>query len=73
MNIEEDFNYPIKRSLDDIAELCMKFNVNPSSSAENLCELLETQLKEVIFEHNYLNEKVAKRNQKLKNILHPML
>ena len=62
LNIEEDLTPPTKKSLEDIATLCCDYNINPSSAGENLGDLLETQVKQVLFEHSYLNEKVAKRN-----------
>ena len=35
--------------------------------------MLENKIKNVVFEYSYLNEKVIKRNNKLKSVLHPEL
>ena len=38
-----------------------------------MVDLLDQQIKNVMFEYSYLNEKIYKRNNKMKSILHPAL
>ena len=64
MDIDEDFKAATKHNLDDISELCMMAKVQPGSlsTEENLGDRLEPEVKNIIFEYTYLNEKTIKQN-----------
>ena len=74
MDIENDFTPLGAKNLEDIARLCQTFNVQPCQPSDaDLVELLDQETKNVMFECSYLNEKIYKRNHKMKSVLHPAL
>ena len=74
MDIEKDLSPLGTKNLEDVAKLCQAFNVQPCQPSDALLvELLDQQTKNVMFEYSYLNEKIYKRNNKMKSILHPSL
>ena len=72
--MDSDFSEQGQRNLADLCNLCIKNNIQPCQPNEGeLGDILEQNIKNVVFEYGYLNEKVLKRNNKLKTVLHPEL
>jgi hypothetical protein len=74
LDIDNDFSEQASKNLEDISSLCVAYNIQPCQPNEgDLVELIDQQIKNVMFEYSYLNEKIYKRNNKMKSILHPAL
>jgi len=59
----------------DITNLCINNKISPCKvdSGTDLFEKIENEIKSVLFEHSYLNEKIVSINNKNKGILYPAL
>ena len=61
----------------DIVKLCMALNIMPKSDVDSeedtISALIETHIKNTVWEYQFLQEKVKKRSFKCKEILHPIL
>lgn len=74
MDIKKDFDPITRRDLEEITGLCIDFELMPAQQKEaKLDTLMEENIKKVLFEHEYLNEKIVKRNHKIQQTLNPML
>uniref|UniRef100_A0A7S3IRD3 Uncharacterized protein n=1 Tax=Strombidium inclinatum TaxID=197538 RepID=A0A7S3IRD3_9SPIT len=49
------------------------FNIKPTQKEGDFTEIIEAEMKKIIFEHSHLSEKIMKRNTKMKEELHPEL
>lgn len=61
----------------DITKLCMTLNIMPKSNIDSeedvVTAAIDTQIKNTVWEYQYLQEKVKSRSFKCKEILHPNL
>lgn len=72
--MDSDLSEQGQRNLSDLSNLCIMNNIQPCQPNEGeLGDILEQNIKNVVFEYSFLNEKVLKRNNKLKSVLHPEL
>ena len=64
LDIDNDFSEQASKNLEDISSLCVAYNIQPCQPNEgDLVELIDQQIKNVMFEYSYLNEKIYKRNK----------
>mmetsp|Transcript_8422 Transcript_8422/g.14099 ORF Transcript_8422/g.14099 Transcript_8422/m.14099 type:complete len:179 (-) Transcript_8422:293-829(-) len=73
LDLDSELDPYTRRNMEEIANLCILFNVQPSQKQGDLEDVIEDNVKKVLFEHEYLNTKLTKRSAKLKSELHPLL
>ena len=75
LDIYKDLDPEVFRHLKDITALCIQNGLQPTKTDDEMLleERLDSQIKNTLFEHSYLNEKILKANYKCKSVLYPQL